>query len=312
MISITIPVLNEQENILPLHQEITQEMKALKADYEIIFINDGSADNTPRLLDSLAASDSKTRVIHLKRSYGQTAAMMAGFDFSRGDIIIPMDGDLQNNPQDISKLIERLEQGFDLVSGWRQNRKDKKFSRVLISRIANFMISHISGVKLHDYGCTLKAYRREIIQDVKLYGEMHRFIPIYAKWEGAKIDEISVSHRERINGKSKYGLNRVVKVILDLIVVQFLFHYSKKPIYLFGSFGLILILLAFAAIGYALFQKFVFGLSLILTPLPVLASMLFITGITSILMGLLAELITRTYHETQNKPTYAVAKKINF
>jgi glycosyltransferase involved in cell wall biosynthesis len=238
--------------------------------------------------------------------------MMAGFDFSRGDIIIPMDGDLQNNPQDIPKLIERLEQGFDLVSGWRQNRKDNKFSRVLISRIANFLISHISGVKLHDYGCTLKAYRREIIQDVKLYGEMHRFIPIYAKWEGAKIDEISVSHRERINGKSKYGLNRVVKVILDLIVVQFLFHYSKKPIYLFGSFGLILILLAFAAIGYALFQKFVFGLSLILTPLPVLASMLFITGITSILMGLLAELITRTYHETQNKPTYAVAKKINF
>jgi len=287
-------------------------MQRLKREYEIIFINDGSSDGTADALNSIANIDKKLKVIHFKRSYGQTAAMMAGFDFSTGEIIIPMDGDLQNNPQDIPNLIEHLEKGYDLVSGWRKNRKDNKFSRILLSQLANHIISAISGVKLHDYGCTLKAYRREIIQDVKLYGEMHRFIPIYAKWEGAKITEIIVNHRERVHGKSKYGLNRIVKTVLDLIVVQFLFHYSKKPIYLFGSFGLILIILALAAISYALFQKIIFGISLILTPLPVLASMCFITGITSILMGLLAELVTRTYHETQNKSIYSVAKRINF
>lgn len=312
MISITIPVFNEKESLDQLHNEITEVMNNLGENYEIIFVNDGSTDHSQILIDSLAEKDPSIKAIELKRNYGQTAAMMASFDYSSGDIIIPMDADLQNDPKDIPMLLEKLDKGYDVVSGWRINRNDNKISRILPSLAANWLISFISGVKLHDYGCTLKAYRRSILKEIKLYGEMHRFIPIYAKWEGAKITEIPVNHRARAHGKSHYGAIRIIKVILDLLVVQFLFHYSKKPIYLFGSFGLLLIILSFFIIGYALFKKFAIGISLISTPLPVLSSMFFITGITSILMGLLAELITRTYHETQGKPIYSIIKKTNF
>jgi len=307
MISITIPVYNEEENLYLLHESITSAMSNLKQIYEIIYVNDGSTDNSKNILDELSEGKDNIKVIHFKRNYGQTAAMMAGFDYAEGDIVIPMDADLQNDPKDIIKLLEKIDEGYDVVSGWRKDRQDNAIKRNLPSKMANLLISKISGVRLNDYGCTLKAYKKSFIEDVKLYGEMHRFIPIYASWEGAKIAEVPVSHHARRFGVSKYGLNRIFKVLLDLLVVKFLEKYAKKPIHFFGGVGFLFLFLSFGTILYAIGLKLGTDLSLIRTPLPVMASMFFTTGIVSILLGLLAEMQSRIYHESQQKSIYSVS-----
>jgi glycosyltransferase involved in cell wall biosynthesis len=246
------------------------------------------------------------KVVHFRRNAGQTAAMMAGIDFASGDVIVPIDADLQNDPEDIPRLLDKLDEGYDVCSGWRKDRQDEALRRNLPSRIANRLISWVSGVPLHDYGCSLKAYRREVIKDVKLYGEMHRFIPIYASWQGAKVTEVPVRHAARKYGVSKYGLDRVVKVVLDLMVVTFIDRYAKKPIYIFGGVGFACLALGVIAGVVALALKYGRGISLIQTPLPLMVVMMGITGIMCILMGLLAEIVTRTWHESQAKSIYLV------
>jgi glycosyltransferase involved in cell wall biosynthesis len=283
----------------------------LGRDFEIIFINDGSTDGSAGIVDELAAGNERIRVVHFKRNFGQTSAMMAGLDFASGDIIIPIDADLQNDPADIPRLLERLDQGYDVVSGWRKDRKDDTLRRNLPSWIANRIISRISGVRLHDYGCTLKAYRRSIVEDIRLYGEMHRFLPVYASWSGARTTELPVSHHPRTAGRSKYGLKRVIKVPLDLLVVKFLGDYSQKPIYVFGGFGLISHALALLTFALMIYYKFWGGKSFIETPLPTLAALLILMGFMSMLLGLIAELVVRTYHESQDKPTYIVGRTVN-
>lgn len=311
MISIIIPIFNEEENLPILHGKVSEAMEAIGRDWELVLINDGSSDNSASVLDELADKDEQVKVVHFRRNFGQTAAMMAGVDFAKGDIIIPMDGDLQNDPADIPKLLEKLDEGYDVVSGWRKDRKDHPVKRNFVSRVANKLISKLSGVSLHDYGCSLKAYRKDVIKNVKLYGEMHRFIPIYASWHGARITEVPVTHHPRIHGVSKYGLERVVKVIFDLLVVKFLHQYAEKPMYIFGTAGLISLLVGFVSGIWALYLKFAEGISFIQTPLPLLVVLTTITGIICILLGLQAELIVRTYYESQNKSVYLVEQTRN-
>lgn len=311
MISIVIPVYNEEDNIDLLCEKLSNFMENTDSSVEVILVNDGSTDQTLAYLKNVSSRDPRFKIIDFRRNYGQTAAMMAGMDFAKGDIIIPMDGDLQNDPEDIPILLKKLDEGYDVVSGWRKNRQDNSLLRVLPSRIANKLISVISGVHLHDYGCTLKAYRRDVIQDVKLYGEMHRFIPIYASWQGGKVTELPVRHHPRIHGQSKYGIGRVFRVILDLCVVRFLDQYLTKPIYVFGVFGLLSILCSILAGMGALYLKLFAGVSFILTPLPLLTVMTFIAGVMGILMGLLAEILVRTYFESQQKSVYLVKETIN-
>jgi dolichol-phosphate mannosyltransferase len=251
-------------------------------------------------------------VIALKRNSGQTAALMCGIDHASGDIIIPIDADLQNDPADIPALLAKVEEGFDVVSGWRVDRQDAALSRNLPSRVANWMISLVSGVPLHDYGCTLKAYRRDVLEGVRLYGEMHRFIPIYASWMGARITEVPVRHRAREHGSSNYGIERVAKVLLDLIVVKFLDRHFMKPIYVFGGFGMLCFLISAAALIWALYLKFAEQISLIQTPLPLLSVMTFVTGAMCILLGLISEMLMRTYFESQKRTPYAVRERLNF
>jgi len=308
-LTVVVPVFNEEENVRELHARTRAALESLGHTWELILVNDGSRDGTAGVLEGIAEADPRVAVIHLARNYGQTAALMAGLDHARGEIIIPMDGDLQNDPVDIGRLLERLDEGFDVVSGWRRQRKDSELRRNLPSRLANRLISVVSGVPLHDYGCSLKAYRRSALDGVKLYGEMHRFIPIYAAWNGARVSEIEVSHHPRVHGQSKYGLERVLKVVLDLLVVKFLFRYASKPIYLFGGFGFVVMAFSVSILLLALGLKIFQGVSLILTPLPTLAVMLFAIGILSLLMGLLAELLNRTYHESQSKPVYRISRK---
>jgi len=286
-------------------------LNRIEKDYEIVFVDDGSSDSTLKQLKLLTQKNPKVKVLSFSRNFGQTAALSAGIDFSKGDIIIPMDGDLQNDPEDISALLQKIEEGYDVVSGWRKDRKDPFLTRRLPSIIANKIISLIGGVKLHDYGCTLKAYRREILKNIRLYGEMHRFIPIYAQWVGARVSEIPVRHFRRRSGSSKYGMSRIIKVILDLMVVKFLLSYSQKPIYVFGGIGLLMILGAFLAGAYAVYLKFFEATSFILTPLPLLCVLLLVLGFLSILMGFLAEILTRTYYESQGKPTYQIRELIS-
>lgn len=312
MISVTVPVYNEADSLPQLYTQITEVLRGLNRPWELILVNDGSSDSSAQVLDELAARDASVKVVHFRRNYGQTAAMMAGFDYAQGEIIIPMDGDLQNDPYDIPKLLEKIDDGYDICSGWRKSRQDHELRRKLPSRVANWLISLISGVHLHDYGCSLKAYRSEVIKGVRLYGEMHRFIPIYASWHGAKVAEVQVTHHPRAHGKSKYGMERVVKVILDLVVVKFLDRYALKPMYVFGGFGLVNLLVSAGAALLAVYLKLVDGVSLIQTPLPLVAVMTLGMGIMCILMGLLAELLTRTYHESQDKPTYLVKSVVNF
>ncbi len=311
MISVIIPIYNERYNIFPLYEKLSIELPLLKREFEVILVNDGSHDGSDELLADISGKDTRFKVVNLRRNFGQTAAMMAGIDYAQGDIIVPMDGDLQNDPVDVKRLIEKLDEGYEVVSGWRKDRQDAAWKRNFPSRIANRLISWISGVHLHDYGCSLKAYHRDVIKGVKLYGEMHRFIPIYASWFGARVTEIPVTHHPRIHGSSKYGLERVVKVVLDLLVVKFLAKYATKPIYIFGGFGVFNIGISFFAGSYALFLKLFENTAFILTPLPLLSVMAFITGIMSILMGLLAELVMRTYYESQDKPVYLVKNTLN-
>jgi glycosyltransferase involved in cell wall biosynthesis len=307
-LSVTIPIYNEEDNIRLLYERTSAALNAIGKSWELILVNDGSRDQSAQRLDEVAAGDDRVRVIHLSRNFGQTAALMAGLDLASGEIIIPMDGDLQNDPADIHRLLQKLDEGFDVVSGWRKDRKDAAIKRNLPSRIANDLISTVSGVHLHDYGCSLKAYRRGVLEGVRLYGEMHRFVPIYAAWNGARVSEIEVTHHARVHGESKYGLERVVKVVLDLLVVKFLFKYANKPIYIFGGFGLVSMAVAAGAALWAAWLKLFESISLIQTPLPMLAVMLFAIGVLSFLMGLLAEMLNRTYHESQAKPVYRIAR----
>jgi glycosyltransferase involved in cell wall biosynthesis len=309
-ITVTIPLYNEVENIPILYSRVRDALEALRRNWELVLVNDGSSDGSAQLLDNIAASDTRVTVIHFRSNYGQTAAFMAGLDYARGTIVVPMDGDLQNDPDDIARLLAKLDEGFDVVSGWRKDRKDAAIKRNLLSRIANSIISRVSGVHLHDYGCSLKAYRRSVLDGVKLYGEMHRFVPIYAAWNGARVTEMEVTHHPRLHGQSKYGLERIVKVVLDLIVVKFLFRYASKPIYLFGGFGLLNIALGMIAGVWAVALKVFSGVSLIQTPLPLLAVFLNATGVLSILMGLLAEMLNRTYHESQDKSVYRIDRVV--
>lgn len=310
-LSLFLPVLDEEENLRPMHAKIKSALDTLGKTAEVIFVDDGSTDKSLVILKEIAAEDDRVRVISLRRNYGQTAAMSAGIDAAMGDILIPMDADLQNDPADIKRLLDKLNEGYDVVSGWRKNRQDKLISRKIPSQIANRVISWIGGVPLHDYGCSLKAYRRDVIQDVKLYGEMHRFIPIYASWAGARVTEIPVDHHARTMGKSKYGISRTIKVIFDLMTIKFMASYQTKPIYVFGTFGMLAFLLAMIAGVWAIVLKF-YGTSFILTPLPVITVVMLAISVQFFLMGLLAELLVRTYHESQDKAIYAVREKIGF
>src|SRR5262249_52983132 len=311
-LSVIVPVFNEEESIAPLVSSLMSVLKRLGRDFEIIFVDDGSTDRSAEKLTNAVAEYPEIKIIQFRYNAGQTAALMAGIDFASGDAIVTIDADLQNDPEDITMLLSKLDEGADVVSGWRKDRYDAPIRRNFVSRIANKLISHISGVRLHDYGCTLKAYRREVLGGMRLYGEMHRFVPIYASWMGAKVVELPVRHHARRFGKSKYGLNRTLKVVLDLMVVKFFSRYLVKPIYVFGGFGLCSIISGVAVISYALYLKFFEATSLIQTPLPVLAAMLFLVGITSILMGLLAEIVVRTYFESQGLKSYNVRKLQNF
>lgn len=310
-LSLFLPVLDEEDNLRPMYSKIRTALEELGRTAEVIFVDDGSTDKSLAILKEIAASDSRVRVISLRRNYGQTAAMSAGIDAARGDILIPMDADLQNDPADIKRLLDKLDEGYDVVSGWRKNRQDKLISRKIPSQIANRVISWIGGVPLHDYGCSLKAYRREVIQDVRLYGEMHRFIPIYASWAGARVTEIPVDHHARTMGRSKYGISRTVKVIFDLMTIKFMASYQTKPIYVFGTFGMLAFLLAMIAGVWAIVLKF-YGTSFILTPLPVITVVMLAISVQFFLMGLLAELLVRTYHESQDKAIYAIREKVGF
>lgn len=311
LVSVIIPLFNEGDNVTPLCEALTPALDKLGRPYEVIFVDDGSTDDTAEKLAEVAASNTQFKVLHFKRNAGQTPAMMAGIDHAKGDVIVPMDGDLQNDPADIGKLLKKLDEGFGVVSGWRKDRQDTFWSRVLPSRIANWIISWVSGVRLKDYGCTLKAYRRDVLEDFRLYGEMHRFVPIYAHWQGAKIAEIPVSHRARERGASKYGLSRIFKVLLDLLVVKFLTQYEAKPIYIFGSVGFGFFGISFVAGLWALYLKWFENTSFVETPLPLLFTLGFITGVMCILMGLLAEVMVRVYFESQGKRQYTVRDSIN-
>jgi len=311
-ISVFLPVYNEEPNLLPLHAKLDDALKRLNRTAEIIYVDDGSTDGSLKVLREVAESDKRVRVVALRRNYGQTAAMAAGIDAAQGEVLIPMDADLQNDPADIIRLLDKLDEGYDVVSGWRKNRKDKMVTRKIPSMIANRLISWIGGVPLHDYGCSLKAYRREALQDVRLYGEMHRFIPIYASWAGARVSEIPVEHHPRTMGKSKYGLSRTLKVVFDLMTIKFMASYQTKPIYVFGSFGMLAFFVSVVAGLYAVFLKLFHKADFVQTPLPILAIVMFAVGIQFLLMGLLAEMLVRTYHESQEKSIYAVREKIGF
>jgi glycosyltransferase involved in cell wall biosynthesis len=311
-LSIVSPVYNEEKNIKLFYHELTKVIDKLHYKSEIIFINDGSFDNSKLILKEISEVDKRVKIINFRRNFGQTAAISAGIQYSSGNLIITIDSDLQNIPSDIPLLLDKINEGFDVVSGWRYKRNDNLLTKKIPSFIANKIISFISGVKLNDYGCTLKAYKNYIIKNINLYGEMHRFIPIYATWIGCRISEVKVNHNKRLHGKSNYGLNRFYKVILDLIVVKFLSEYSVKPIYFFGGIGILSILTSFIILAFALYLKFTEGRSLILTPLPLLSSFTFLTGITFLLLGLVAEILMRTYYESQNKSIYVIDNLINF
>jgi glycosyltransferase involved in cell wall biosynthesis len=311
-VSVVVPVYNEESSIPLLCASLSRVLSGAFPSFEVIAVNDGSRDCSLAELRSEAERTPQLKIIDLLRNYGQTAAIQAGIDHASGEIIVMIDADLQNDPEDIPLVVDKLKEGYDVVSGWRKDRKDAVFRRKLMSRMANRLISAISGVRLKDYGCTLKAYRRSVLVGVRLYGEMHRFIPIYASWMGARIVEIPVRHHPRRFGKSKYGLDRTIKVLLDLTVVKFLDRYFVKPIYIFGGFGLFSLALSVASTVYMLYLKLAEGVSMIVTPLPLLSAMTFLVGVMSILMGLLAEILVRVYFESQQRAAYAVRDLINF
>jgi len=308
-ISLVIPVYNEVENINLLHNEISAAMNDLLYSWEVVYVNDGSRDGSVEKLELLAQDDREHVVfVDLRRNFGQTAAIAAGIDHSVGRVVALMDADLQNDPADVGKLMDKLDEGYDLVSGWRKDRQDKFLSRRLPSMLANSLISRVTGVRLHDYGCTLKAYRREVIDEVRLYGEMHRFIPVFASAAGANIAEMVVNHRARIHGKSKYGIFRTFKVILDLMTVKFFLSYRTTPMYLFGGVGAWFIVISLLALLGSIVNLFISGVQPDRTPLLLISGIFFAVGVQSFLLGLTAELLTRTYYEAQDKPTYVVRR----
>lgn len=310
-LSVVVPVYNEHDNLVMLYQAVRAALDPLQTTWELVLVDDGSKDGSQEVVEELALLDPEhVRALFLRRNFGQTTAISAGIDYSCGDIVVLMDADLQNDPVDIPMMLEKIDEGYDVVSGWRIKRQDTFITRTLPSHIANWMISTATGVRLHDYGCTLKAYRREVITGFRLYGEMHRFIPVYANSVGARIIEVKVNHHPRRFGKAKYGLERTIKVILDLFTVKFLSSYANKPIYLFGGTGFGLVVLGLIGLLY-LFIRRLFGISVLASPLFPLTLILVVMGFQSILMGFIAELLMRTYHESQGKPTYTIRKFIN-
>jgi glycosyltransferase involved in cell wall biosynthesis len=318
-LSILIPVYNEAENVEPLHAEIVSCLRSTRLVYEILFVDDGSTDRTPERLDAIAALDpDHVRVVRLRRNSGQTAALSAALDLARGRVLVPMDGDRQNDPADIPRLLALLDQGYDVVSGWRKDRKDRWLTRRVPSQIANRIVSRLSGIPIHDFGCTLKAYRRDVLEGVRLYGEMHRFIPIFAAWQGGRVAELAVNHRPRTSGSTKYGLGRTFNVVLDLILIRFYQRYAQRPMHFFGRLGLAAIGLSVLCFFAMLYFKYLFPWpfpvdpkhwppkSFVETPLPILAVMFFLAGVLSILLGLMADLVMRTYYESQQKTTYLI------
>lgn len=310
-ISIVIPVYNEEGSIRVLYKELVSVLKPLNSSYEIIWVNDGSKDRSLSILEEITKNDINSKVIDFVRNFGQTAAMSAGIKQAAGDIIIPMDADLQNNPIDIPLFLKKIEEGYDVVSGWRKNRKDAFIMRKIPSWVANSIIAAITGVRIHDYGCSMKAYRRDAIQGVLLYGEMHRFIPAYVSWHGGSVAEIVVHHRPRAHGVTKYGISRTFRVILDLVLIKFLSKYMNRPIHFFGGLGFISIALGVVAASVALYLRFFHAMPLITTPLPIFSAMLMIVGVQLVAMGVIAEMIMRVYYESQGKQPYAIKRTIN-
>lgn len=311
-ISVVVPVYNEVDNVERLYDQIDRSLRTLNRPYEILFVDDGSRDGSLEKLREIRQSDQNVKLISFRKNFGQTAALSAGFDHAEGEVVITMDADLQNDPADIPLLLEKIDEGYDLVSGWRFDRKDKWFSRRLPSMLANKLISWATDVKLNDYGCTLKAIRKEVVKNITLYGELHRFIPAVASWMGVRIAEVKVNHRERLAGTSKYGISRVFRVLLDLITVKFLLSYSGRPIQFFGLPGLLCGFLGGLLAAYLAFQRLVLGLPIGDRPLLLLAVLLIIVGIQFIVFGLLGELQIRTYHESLKKPIYFIKEKEGF
>lgn len=311
-LSIVIPVYNEEENLEPFYSELKGVLSVLGASSEIIFVNDGSRDKSGGVLESIASRDSHVRVIDFRHNFGQTAAMSAGIKHATGDIIIPMDADMQNDPRDIPMFLEKIKEGYDVVSGWRKKRKDAFISRRFPSMVANALIGYMTGTRIHDYGCSMKAYKRELIQDINLYGEMHRFIPAYAAWHGGSVAEIVVNHRPRMKGNTKYGIGRTFRVMLDLVVIKFLSKYMNRPMHFFGGIGF----MAFAIGGVAGVSSIVLKIAdindFVETPLPIFSALFIIIGVQLIVMGIVGEMLMRVYYETQKKEPYIIKRKINF
>lgn len=311
-LSLVLPIYNEKESIPELFDRIAEAMREIGHRYEVIAVNDGSTDGSETLLNQIAQNRPEVKVVHFKVNAGQTAAISAGVEFATGEVIIPLDSDLENDPKDIIKILAKMEEGYDVVSGWRKNRwNDKKFIRKIPSVLANRLISFVSGVRLHDYGCTLKAYKADVIQGIRMYGEMHRFIPAYAKRHGARITEVEVSYTPRKYGKSNYGFSRTVRVILDLLVLRFLHKYMDRPIQFFGAIGFFFCLAGLAAGLWAIALRVFEGVYMIQTPLPTLAALCIIVGVQLITMGIIAEMVMRTYYESQNKKAYLIKETIN-
>ncbi len=308
-VSIVVPMFNEQESASRCYRDITDAMVQAGLDYQLVFVDDGSTDATLEVLERVTAGDRRVSIVELRRNFGQSAAFEAGFDRARAGVIVPMDGDLQNDPRDIPRLLAKLEEhpGYDVVSGWRRERKDG-WLRTIPSRLANRLISAVTGVRLHDYGCSLKAYRRDVLRDVRLYGETHRFIPALVRWVGGRVTEIPVNHRPRTAGRSKYGLGRTFHVLLDLLTVQFMMNYLTKPLYFFGKAGFASLLMAFFVLVGVGAQKALVGTDMTGNPLLYLSVTLLLIGVQFLLMGLMMEILTRTYHESQGRRTYAVRR----
>ena len=310
-VSIIIPAYNEATSLKILLDELEYFLKNFQYQYEVIFVDDGSTDGSFNVLKDAALKNPNIKVLKLRRNYGQSAALLAAIDHSTGDVIVPLDADLQNDPSDIPKLLNLISEGYDLVSGWRRCRQDRIFDRKIPSMIANKLVSWVCGVKLHDLGCSLKAYRRDVLQGVRLYGELHRFLPICASWNGAKVTEVEVNHKPRLFGKSKYGINRTYKVLLDLIVLKFLSDFSTKPIYFFGGFASICFLLSVLLTGWSFYLKIFRHIDLDATPLLIFSAVFVIVSVQLLLMGILADLVMRTYFESQDKKTYQLRETVN-
>ena len=311
-ISIVVPIYNEEENIPALHEGVTAALAGSGLEYELILVDDGSSDGSFQLLKTVAGNDPRVKVVRFRRNFGQTAAMAAGFDAAAGRVVVPMDGDLQNDPLDIPRLLAKIDEGYDVVSGWRKDRQDNFIQRKFPSMIANGLISWMTGIHLHDYGCTLKAYRREVLEGINLYGEMHRFVPALASQVGARVAELPVGHHPRLHGTSKYGISRSMRVVLDLMTVKFLLSYSTKPSQLFGKWGVYTILAALLSGSLTIYMKLFEHVSMNRNPLLILTAFLLFMGVQFIVLGLLGELNARTYYEAQGKPIYVVKEKVNF